>query len=303
MSPSIKEKLYEILEPSWEQGKLSSAVDIFLILLILANVAVILLETVAPYDTQLYTVFRFFELFSVTIFSIEYILRLWTCTVNPQYSSPFSGRLRYAVTPFALIDLFAILPAFIPFIIPVDLRFLRILRLIRLVRVFKLARYSDEMALFFRVLNRKKDLLFILVSFVAVLVVISSCFLYYAEHDVQPEKFASIPDTMWWSIATLTTVGYGDVYPVTPVGKFFAALTAIFGIGLFALPAGILASGFVEELQRARGHEVKVQDHTSSPAERIALLERADQLRSRGILDEEEFMRMKESILEEKAGK
>lgn len=295
--------MYEILEPSWEQGKLSSAVDIFLILLILANVAVILLETVAPYDTQFYSVFRYFELFSVSIFTIEYILRLWTCTVNPQYASPFSGRLRYAVTPFALIDLFAILPAFIPFIIPVDLRFLRILRLIRLVRVFKLARYSDEMALFFRVLNRKKDLLFILVSFVAVLVVISSCFLYYAEHDVQPEKFASIPDTMWWSIATLTTVGYGDVYPVTPVGKFFAALTAIFGIGLFALPAGILASGFVEELQRARGHEVKVQDHSSSPAERIALLERADQLRSRGILDEEEFMKMKESILEEKAGK
>ncbi len=303
MSPSIKEKLYEILEPSWDQGKLSSAIDIFLILLILGNVAVILLETVDPYSTLLYPFFRFFELFSVIIFTVEYLLRLWTCTVDPQYSSPFTGRLRYAVTPLALIDLFAILPAFIPFIIPIDLRFLRILRLIRLVRVFKLARYSDEMALFFRVLNRKKDLLFILVSFIAVLVVISSCFLYYAEHDVQPEKFASIPDTMWWSIATLTTVGYGDVYPITPVGKFFAALTAIFGIGLFALPAGILASGFVEELQRARGHEVKVQGNTSSPADRIELLERAYQLRSRGILDDEEFRRMKESILEDKAGK
>ncbi|MBP1928955.1 voltage-gated potassium channel [Methanolinea mesophila] len=293
---TLKHKIYEVLEPSAEQGTLSFLVDIFLIVLILANVVVILMETMEPIHALMSPYFVIFDLFSVGVFTVEYLLRVWTCTENPEYSSPLSGRAHYIVTPLALVDLLAILPFYIPFVIPVDLRFLRILRLIRLIRVFKLARYSDAMALFFRVLRREKALMLVLLSVVGFLLVISSSFLYYAEHEVQPEDFSSIPETMWWSIATLTTVGYGDVYPITPVGKFFAALTALFGIGLFALPAGILASGFVEEIREGKikkGEGLSV----SSPEDRVALLERAVTLRTEGHLEEEEFRRLKEAIL------
>ncbi len=151
-----------------------------------------------------------------------------------------------------MIDLMAILPFYLPKLIPFDLRFLRAVRLFRIFRLLKLGRYSESVRLLGRVLNAKKEELGVTIFAVLILLVICSSLMYYAEHQAQPEAFSSIPAAMWWGIVTLTTVGYGDVYPITLPGKILGAIIAVLGIGLFALPAGILASGFADEMQKKR---------------------------------------------------
>ena len=151
-----------------------------------------------------------------------------------------------------IFDLIAILPFYLPMIMLIDLRFVRVLRLFRLLRVFKLGRYSESLRTLANVLKRKKEELFITIFVVMILLIIASSLMYFIENEAQPEIFSSIPSAMWWGVATLTTVGYGDAYPVTPVGKLLGAVIALLGIGMFALPTGILGSGFVEEMQRKR---------------------------------------------------
>jgi voltage-gated potassium channel len=152
-----------------------------------------------------------------------------------------------------LIDLMAILPFYLPFLLPADLIFLRSARLMRLMRVLKLGRYSDAIQVFFRVVRLKKEQLVVAGFGVGILLIFASSLMYYFEHEAQPSVFGSIPHAMWWAIITLTTVGYGDVYPVTDMGRFLAAVIALLGIGMFALPAGILSAGFVEygEMKKA----------------------------------------------------
>lgn len=152
------------------------------------------------------------------------------------------------MTPMALIDLLAIIPFYLPFFVP-DLRFVRIIRLFRILRILKLGRYSKALQTFGNVLKRKKEDLAIALSTLLVLLVFAASLIYIVEHQAQPEVFSSIPAAMWWAVVTLTTVGYGDVYPVTIVGKLLGAGIAVLGIGLFALPVGILASGFAEEIK------------------------------------------------------
>jgi voltage-gated potassium channel len=159
----------------------------------------------------------------------------------------------------AIIDLMATLPFYIPMIIPMDLRFVRALRLFRLFRFFKLARYSHSMKTIVNVVKSRKEDLLITLSMVIILLIFASSLLYYAEKDIQPDKFTSIPSSMWWGVATLTTVGYGDIFPVTPIGKVFSSIIAIIGIGLFALPTGILASAFSDEMQRQRDEEKELE--------------------------------------------
>ena len=230
-----------------------------LAVLILLNVAAVAAET-EPWVWQ-----RFrrplvaFEWFSLTVFAAEYVLRLWSCTVDPRYRHPVRGRLRYAATPMAVVDLLAVLPpilvAVLPLLLPLraaDVRFVRALRLFRLLRVLKLARYAEPFATLGRVLASRRDELAVVGLVLGVLLVFSSSLLYFAEQDAQPDKFGSIPAAMWWAVTTMTTVGYGDVYPVTALGRVLTGLLAVLGIGLFALPAGILASGFSEEVHRKR---------------------------------------------------
>ncbi len=158
------------------------------------------------------------------------------------------------ITPLAIVDLLAIAPFYLPMLIPVDLRFLRALRLFRILRVLKIGRYSEAMRLFGKVLKAKRAELVTAVFVLVVLLIISSSILYYVEHGVQPDKFTNIPEAMWWGTVTLTTVGYGDIYPVTPAGKLLAALISLMGIGLFALPAGLLSAGFIEEIRKKHKH-------------------------------------------------
>lgn len=211
-----------------------------------------ILETVQSFSVQYAAYFAAFEIFSVVVFTVEYALRLWTCTISEQFRKPLRGRLRFAATPLVLVDLLAILPFYLPMLIGLDLRFIRSVRLFRIFRMLKMGRYSESLKTLLRVLKLKKEDLLITVFIVLFLLVIASSLMYFIEKDVQPEAFSSIPATMWWGIATLTTVGYGDLYPITAVGKVLGSLISVLGIGLFALPTGILASGFAAEMQRQK---------------------------------------------------
>ena len=242
----MKKRLYEILERSSPHDIPGRTVDIIIISLIFLNILAVILETVPSIDRQYGELLRLFELISVVVFSVEYLLRLWACTSDARFRHPVSGRLKFILSPIALIDLLAIAPFYLPMNVPVDLRFFRAFRLFRL---FKLVRYSTSMQTLVNVMRKSKGELFITLFALFVLLVIASSLMYYVEREAQPEAFASIPAAMWWGIVTLTTVGYGDVYPITAAGKFLAMIIALMGIGLFALPAGILGSGFVEEIQ------------------------------------------------------
>ncbi|MGI4762315.1 MAG: potassium channel family protein [Janthinobacterium lividum] len=171
--------------------------------------------------------------------------RVWSCVEDPRYRQPWLGRLRYMATPLALIDLLAVLP----FFLALGGLSLRLARLLRVVRVLKVARYVKALHLIERVVRRKRTELLVAMGVIGVMLLLVSTLMYAVESEAQPDKFGSIPDTMWWGVATLTTVGYGDVFPITPAGKLLSSVIAVLGLGLFAIPTGILASGFSEHIQ------------------------------------------------------
>lgn len=248
----IQGDVYTLLESPADGNRVRKAVIYFIAALILLNVIVVILETVNSLYLEYHTFFFLFDLFTVIVFTAEYLLRVWCCVKNPLYSSPVRGRIRFALSPFALVDLIALTPFYLPLIIPLEFRMLRLLRLLRLFRVLRLGRYSNAFETFVDVLRSKKEELVIAIVMVVIVLVLASSTLYTVEQDAQPDKFGSIPYAMWWAVVTLATVGYGDVYPITPLGRFLAALVALSAIGLFALPAGILASGFADSLDRKR---------------------------------------------------
>ena len=250
MSLSFKRRLYLVLEDSHPNPWVNRAVEWPLMVLIIANVAAVALETVEgigePYGPALHA----FELISVAIFTLEYVARLWVCTEHPQIpgESGLRTRLRFAVTPFALIDLLAILPFYLSLLMPmVDARMLRVFRLLRLL---KLARYSPAMATLGRVIVDERRALGASLLIMLGLIMIAATLIYHVEREAQPEAFSSIPKAMWWALATLTTVGYGDIVPITALGRLIGGLVMVFGLGMFALPIGIIASGFSSEIHR-----------------------------------------------------
>lgn len=222
-------------------SKASLKLQLAIASLIILNVIAAVLETVEQIGTAYESFFNAFELFSVSIFGIEYLARVWVSSLTPQYQRPIVGRLRYIFSPMALIDLLAIMPYFL-FIAGVDLR---VLRMVRLLRLLKLTRYSKAMNSIARAIKAGKDELVLTLIIMAILLLISSTLIYFAEHDAQPNAFSSIPASLWWAVVTLTTIGYGDVYPMTIAGKVIAGISAICGIGMFALPGGIIASELI----------------------------------------------------------
>jgi len=245
----IKKRAYTILEGKGDSltARLFSA---FIVVLISFNIIAVILETVEPLYNRHTAFFSGFEIFSVIVFTAEYILRVWSCNADPKYSGKIRGRIRFALTPMALIDLLAVLPFYLPMVLKLDLRFIRILRLFRFVRILKIGRYSDALTMFGRAIRSKKEELILSVVIVLLLLIISSSLMYFVENPAQPDAFSSIPESMWWGIATLTTVGYGDVYPVTTAGKILGGIIALLGIAMFALPTGILSSAFTEQIHR-----------------------------------------------------
>lgn len=245
MAGSYRRRTYEILEEGDHAQGWPRLINLALMLLVVFNVLAVIMETVESLYAACGPLFEAFNIFSIGIFTIEYILRIWSCTEDPRYRAPQGSRLRFAVTPLAIVDLIAVLPFYLPFVLA-DLRFIRAIRLFRLFRILKLAHYSRALQTFDDVLRLKKDELGLMLFTMIILLITSAGLMYEAEHAAQPEAFASIPDAMWWGIVTLATVGYGDIYPVTPWGRLIGSVVVILGIGLFALPAGILAMGFVQ---------------------------------------------------------
>lgn len=274
---NLRKRMAEVLEQGHYADKPSRIVNLLLILLISLNVIAIFLETVDPIYARYQQSFWYFEVFSVAIFTIEYLARVWS-SIDLQESanaSPIRGRIRYMLSPIALIDLIAILPFYLSLYLPMDLRFLRVLRLLRL---FKLTRYSPALGALLDVVQKEAEALLAALVVLLMMLVISAGGIYLLENDLQPDTFGSMPNSMWWAIVTLTTVGYGDVVPVTTVGKMFAGLIGLIGIGMIALPAAILASGFAENI---RGRQQKYNQYVRRFLED-------------GIIDEKERWRLEE---------
>jgi len=248
-SDGLRRRVYEVLEVGRGEDKISIWVDRFLIALIVANVLAFAMETVPSLQAAYGPWFYAFDVVSVLIFTVEYVLRLWSCVEVPflKRLGPTQARLKFAMRPYLIIDLLAILPFYLSFILPFDLRILRVLRLFRF---FKLARYSPAMHTLVRVLvNERRALSGALLLMMAVLL-FASTGIYFIERHAQPEAFGTIPDSAWWTMATLTTVGYGDVSPNTPLGKIFGSVVMVIGLGMFALPIAIISTGFAQELGR-----------------------------------------------------
>jgi voltage-gated potassium channel len=249
MKTTLKKQVFEIIDPSHSFDKISHAFNTGMLIFIFLNVISVVLETEENLYLQFKDIFYYFEVFSIAVFTIEYILRLWSCTEDNRFKSPVLGRIKFAIQPIVIIDLLAFLPFYFP-VIGADLRFVRAVRLFRLFRLFKLGRYSKSLARLAAVIKAKKEELLITLFSGFIVLIIASSLMYYIEREYQPEAFSSIPAAMWWAVATLTTVGYGDVYPITVLGKIIGSFIAVLGVGLFALPAGIIASGFITEIQK-----------------------------------------------------
>ena len=238
-----------MLEKAQPGDTASLVVDRGLAFLIVANVIAVTLETVDEIYQAYEPAFTLFEIISVIIFSIEYLLRIWVSASNhtSRFDAPFRRRLSYMLSPSGMIDLLAILPAFLPFFTSVDLRWLRILRLLRM---FKISHYSSALEDFFSAIYHERTAFAGALYLFCVTLFLSSALMYLVEHSAQPEVFSSIPETLWWSLITLTTVGYGDVAPITAIGKVIGGITAFMGVCVVALMTGIVASAFSSQVSR-----------------------------------------------------
>ncbi len=245
----LRQFVYNNLHNEDYETLFSRFINYFLILLIIGNVVAVLLESINPIYKAYHVYFNFFENFSIIVFTTEYILRFWSVVEKNPLESETKQRWKYITSGAAIIDLLAILPAYLNFFVHIDLRFLRVLRLLRLL---KLTRYFVSLQILLRVIEREKGSFQAVIFILLIMIVMSAAGIYVVESRAQPNVFSSIPASMWWAVVTLTTVGYGDVTPITPMGRFLGALITILGVGLAALPAGILANGLANELEQRK---------------------------------------------------
>ena len=222
--------------------------DIFIYALIIANIVAMVLESHQSIEKQFSRGFHYFELVSILIFSLEYLYRILTSFKEEKWK----GVKKYMFSFFGLIDLISILPFYLNQFVLLDGRFFRILRLFRLSRVFKLGRDSKSLKLFIKALTSvKNELKFTL--FLSILTILfSASAIYFLENEAQPEVFSSITASLWWATVSLATVGYGDIVPITVWGKVFASIISLVGIGVVAIPTGIISASFVEEIHSSR---------------------------------------------------
>ena len=243
--PTLRARVYWWLERPDCNAIGPKVLEIALVSLILLNVACVIVETVNPIYQRWQGAFDLFERISLSVFVLEYLARLWTAPEDPNIRT----RWQWTRGPVALIDLLAILPAFLVLVFPLDLRILRIFRLLRLL---KLTRYSPALGILIAVIQEEAGAFFAGFFILMLMLVFAASGAWLVEHQAQPETFGSIPAAMWWAVATLTTVGYGDVTPITVAGQIFGGLVTMIGIGMAALPAGIIATGLNDELHRRR---------------------------------------------------
>lgn len=242
---------FDLIEGGFGGRRAARAISAFLVVLIVLNALAVVLESDPAHFAAYRHAFRVFEALSVAIFTAEYLLRAWVAPEHERFAgmAPWAARRRYLVSPLALVDLAAILPAYLGHVFGLDLRYLRLLRLLRLL---KLTHYFRGLTVFITVVQAEIRTLMSGIFTILVLVVIAAAFMYAFEHAAQPEAFATMGDSLWWAVVTMTTVGYGDITPVTPAGRVLATVIMLLGVGIVALPAGLLAARFAEELQARR---------------------------------------------------
>ena len=253
--PLFRQRLFLILEMQSPQDKKAAwAFSWFLTLMVLANVLAVVLESVPSMADPYGYWFILFENFSLVFFSAEYLLRIWTAAERSPQSHTSENRRRwaYVLSFHGLVDFLAIMPFFLQAFLPgLDLRFLRV---IRIMRILKLSHYSTALEDLLASIYAERDAFISALYLLALSILITSCLMYFAEHALQPDRLGTIPDAMWWSIVTITTVGYGDVTPISPWGKVIGAFTALSGVFTLALLTGIVASAFAT---RVRTHELE----------------------------------------------
>jgi voltage-gated potassium channel len=242
MDNKFKQRLFHILHKPSRQNPWARYVNYLLAALIVTNALFVSIETVPSIGPVYRPYFLAFEILSTSIFAIEYLARLWVCVEQDRYERPILGRLRYALSPLAIVDLIVILT----FWSPVDLRFLRVARMVRLLKVLNMAHFEQSLVRVGAALGRRRELLIVAMVMMVLCIYASAAVLYQVEHAAQPQVFSSIPNTLWWAMTTLTTIGYGDMIPMTPFGKLCAGLISVFGIGVFALPTAVVTAAIVE---------------------------------------------------------
>jgi voltage-gated potassium channel len=248
-STQWRQRAYEVLEHGPVGDRSMRFVSRLLILLVLINIVAVVLESVPHYEAAYGGIFTAIEMVSLVVFTVEYVMRIWVAAEHAPNRDlpPLRARLRYVVSTDGLVDLVSVVPFWLAFVVPSEFR---IVLLFRIVRFLKLARYSPALRSLLEVLYSERRALFGCVVILAGATLITASFMHLAERSVQPDKFGTIPDAMWWSIVTLGTIGYGDVVPVTPLGKMIAAATILCGLVMIALPVGIIATAFSEQIHR-----------------------------------------------------
>ena len=246
---TIRQRIFETIEPNNESSARSRFFDRLITSLILASVIIVFASTFELRPTTRCILFTLESVASI-VFTIEYVLRIITADFLHPNSGPLAARLKYIFSPMAIVDLIAILPFWLPVLLPSTMLGLRALRLVRLLRIFKLNRYFDAMKVIGDVIVAKRRELLGSFFFIALLMLISSLLMYSAEHEAQPTVFRNAFSGLWWAVATLTTVGYGDIYPVTSLGRLLGAVIAFSGLAAVAIPTGIITSGLSERISK-----------------------------------------------------
>lgn len=247
MEHSFRHRLSAAIDPEMRSGHGLSLLNrvVFAGILVLVGIAV--LETEVHILTRFGGALQAIKLILFGFFTLEYLARLWTASLNPRYSSAFA----YARTPSAVLDLVVLITFVTPFL-GLEAAVFRLLQLSRILRLARLGRYSRAMNLLVDAVRSRSAELLLSLGMAFALMLGAATLLYLVEAEAQPAAFGSIPRAMWWAVETLTTVGYGDVIPATPLGRVLASLTALCGIGIIALPAGVLAGAFSDAIRRAR---------------------------------------------------
>lgn len=242
---SIKVRIFNWIRDDDENDFISNIIDGAIIFLIMLNVLLVILDTFSMSENY-FKISKTIETVSIIVFTIEYLIRFWTSDLKYPHLSSNKARFKHTFSFMSLIDLLAILPFYMPFVFIVDLRVLRALRIVRLFRLFKINRYTKSFSNILTVFKNRKFELISSFFIVFLLMIISSVIMYSLENPAQPDVFSNALSGLWWAVATFTTVGYGDIYPITVGGKIMAGIMAVLGIGLVAVPTGIISAGFIE---------------------------------------------------------
>lgn len=238
----LRARLFAVLHAPDPGNRHARWANYFLATLIVANAVAVTLETVPGINRNLASTLWWFEAVSTGLFIVEYLGRVWTSVEQRHLSRPIAGRLRFMRQPLALLDLVAILTYWTPW----DLRFLRVVRLVRLLKILHLYEFEAALERFAVSLAKRKELLWVSLALMVMFVYLASSLLYQIEHARQPEVFSSVPASFWWAMVTFNTIGYGDMVPLTSLGRLFASMAAVFGVGVFALPTAIVIAAIIE---------------------------------------------------------